>query len=63
MFWFFNRKKRQAQDLKKAEEAEEIVKSTVIALDKVTKEVEKVNERAITYDLAEKFYYATRRRK
>lgn len=63
MFWFFNRKKRQAQDLKKAEEAEEIVKTTLKALDKATKAVEKVNERVTTYDLAEKFYYATRRKK
>lgn len=63
MFLFFNRKKRQAQDLKKSKEAEAIVKTTIDALDKAEKVVQAVNEKAITYDLAEKLYYATRRGK
>lgn len=62
MFFFFSKKKRQAYDLKKAKEAEAIVKSTIKALDKVEKVVDAVNEKATTYDLAEKFYYATRRK-
>lgn len=63
MFWFFNKKKRQAEDLKKSKEAEAIVKSTIEALDKAEKVVDAVNEKATTYDLAEKFYYATQRKR
>lgn len=63
MFLFFNKKKRQAIDRKNAAQAEAIVANTIEVLDKATKEVEAANVRVATYDLAEKFYYATRRNK
>ena len=63
----FSRKKRQALDKQRAEEAEQMVASTVKELDKATLAVKKVNQKAVSqvgvYDIAERLYYATRRKK